>query len=175
MAPDSPTTRARHPRVGRIIAAFALLLTLGTSGCSRDEGDAGDAPARAGGSGTGDGLSVTRARARVTLPGRTATAGYFDLRNTGSGPAVLVAARSPRIGRIELHRTVAAGDRVRMEPVEAVEVPAGAAVAFEPGGRHLMLLDIEAPLLVDEAFPVVLEFEDGRTVRARFHVVPIGR
>lgn len=60
------------------------------------------------------------------------------------------------------------GDSMTMRPVEAVELPAGKAVALEPGGYHIMLLDLVKPLEVGETFEVTLSFQiaGDRTVTA---------
>lgn len=46
-----------------------------------------------------------------------------------------------------------------MRPVEAVEVPAGARVVFEPGGYHVMVLNLDEALVAGEELPVTLTFE----------------
>jgi copper(I)-binding protein len=48
-----------------------------------------------------------------------------------------------------------------MQPVDAVELPAGETVALEPGGYHIMLLDLVEPLEVGDTIEVTLTFESG--------------
>jgi copper(I)-binding protein len=48
-----------------------------------------------------------------------------------------------------------------MQPVDAVELPAGETVALEPGGYHVMLLDLVEPLEVGDTIEVTLTFESG--------------
>jgi copper(I)-binding protein len=56
-----------------------------------------------------------------------------------------------------MHRTVRRGDLMSMEPIpEGIEVPAGGSVSFAPGGLHVMLLDLKAPLAAGGVFTVTL-------------------
>jgi copper(I)-binding protein len=50
-----------------------------------------------------------------------------------------------------------------MRPVEMIELPAGETVSLEPGGYHVMLLDLVAPLEVGDSFDIELTFESGAT------------
>jgi len=46
-----------------------------------------------------------------------------------------------------------------MQPVDSVELPAGETVALEPGGYHIMLLQLAEPLVAGDTFDVTLTFE----------------
>ncbi|MDY7105311.1 MAG: copper chaperone PCu(A)C [Actinomycetota bacterium] len=46
-----------------------------------------------------------------------------------------------------------------MQPVESLELPAGEAVVMEPGGYHVMLLELAEPLEAGGTFDLVLDFE----------------
>lgn len=46
-----------------------------------------------------------------------------------------------------------------MRPVDGVDVPAGGQVAFEPGGYHVMVMDLNKALVGGEELPVTLTFE----------------
>ena len=51
-----------------------------------------------------------------------------------------------------------------MQPVDSIELPAGEEVALEPGGYHIMLLDLVAPLEVGDTFEITLTFENAGEV-----------
>jgi copper(I)-binding protein len=59
-----------------------------------------------------------------------------------------------------------AGAMTTMREVPKVTVPAGATVMFEPGGYHVMLMDLDHPLTVGETFPVTLMLDGGASVKA---------
>lgn len=48
-----------------------------------------------------------------------------------------------------------------MRPVEAIDLPAGEAVALEPGGLHIMLIDLVEPLEVGDEVDLTLTFEEA--------------
>jgi hypothetical protein len=63
------------------------------------------------------------------------------------------------------------GAMMSMAPVAGgVEIPAGGAVTFEPGGLHLMFMEITAPFKDAETVPVTLTFEQGGAVEAALTV-----
>lgn len=105
-------------------------------------------------------LVIEHAWARPT-PGRAQTgAAYLVIANHGAEPDRLVAAEGPVAGHVELHEHQIDSEGIaRMRRVEAVEVPAGGAVALAPGGLHLMLMGLAAPLREGMSFPLRLRFE----------------
>ena len=46
-----------------------------------------------------------------------------------------------------------------MEEVDRVEIPAGGSVTLEPGGHHIMLMDLVEPIEPGDTIPVTLELE----------------
>lgn len=52
----------------------------------------------------------------------------------------------------------------KMRPVPAWVLPANGQVKAEPGGLHLMLLDLKQPLKVGDRIPVTLKFERAGSV-----------
>ena len=51
------------------------------------------------------------------------------------------------------------GDMMVMQQVMRLAIPAEGTVTLEPGGYHIMLLDLVEPLATGDSFDVVLEFE----------------
>ncbi|MCB1014650.1 MAG: copper chaperone PCu(A)C [Acidimicrobiales bacterium] len=62
--------------------------------------------------------------------------------------------------------TMAGMGAMTMQPIEALDLPAGETVVLEPGGFHIMLIDLVAPLETGEEIEVTLTFENAgeRTV-----------
>ncbi|WP_439594474.1 copper chaperone PCu(A)C [Falsiroseomonas sp.] len=131
------------------------------------------------------GLVATHAQAQAPAPiqaeagwsraagaGRTG-AGYLTLRNGGAADR-LVAARAAIATRVELHTHVHEGGVMRMRPVEAIEVPANGSVTLEPGGLHLMLLELKRPLNQGDSVPVTLVFERAGEVQVQLAVQSAG-
>jgi periplasmic copper chaperone A len=101
-------------------------------------------------------------------------AGFMTIRNTGSTPDRLVAARSPAAGVMELHTHIRDGDVMRMRPVPAIELPAGQEVRLAPGGLHLMLIGLTQSLEPGGRVPVTLVFERAGEVTIQLAVEAAG-
>ena len=50
---------------------------------------------------------------------------------------------------------------MKMRPLKAVEVAPGEPSILRPGGMHIMLMGLKAPLVEQETFPVTLTFENA--------------
>jgi copper(I)-binding protein len=51
------------------------------------------------------------------------------------------------------------GGVMKMYPVDGVDLPAGKTVKLAPGGYHVMLMGLNAPLQAGRSIPVKLTFE----------------
>jgi len=110
---------------------------------------------------TGSTVSLTGAIVRLpAAPGRPA-AGYMDLKG-GAKADRLVSATSPLATRIELHRSVVDGAVMKMERMEAIDVPAGGTVRFAPGGLHMMIFGLKPEAA--KGVPLTLRFASGATL-----------
>jgi copper(I)-binding protein len=101
-------------------------------------------------------------------------AGFMTIRNTGTAPDRLVAARSPAAGVMELHTHIRDGDVMRMRAVPAIELPAGQEVRLAPGGLHLMLIGLTQSLEPGGRVPVTLVFERAGEVTIQLAVEAAG-
>jgi periplasmic copper chaperone A len=105
------------------------------------------------------GVQVSGAWARATLPGQKVGALYMQLRS--DVPARLVGVRSPAARAAEVHQMSNDGGVMRMRHIDSLELPAGKTVVLEPGGYHVMLLDIDRPLKAGDHVAVTLVIEEG--------------
>ena len=98
-------------------------------------------------------------------PAGGVSAVFFEVENTTRTADTLVAARTGAAERVEIHRTTETADGLRgMEPVPGVPLPPGGAVAFEPGGLHVMLTGLRRDLVVGDTVYVDLDFARGQTI-----------
>ena len=117
-------------------------------------------------SGGGDAGAAAGSSATVRLPlapGRPGIA-YLMLPVSGERGA-LVSVTSPRIGRIEMHETMATGSMSSMRPLARIPVRAGQVLAFAPGGRHLMLFEMDPRLHAGDRVELSFNFEQGAPQR----------
>ena len=64
----------------------------------------------------------------------------------------------PGVARAELHEHAMAGMVMKMRPLAGLAIPAGQTVALAPGGMHIMLVGLKAPLREGQSFPLTLTF-----------------
>ena len=104
-------------------------------------------------------ISITDAWARATMPGQKVSAAYLQIRSDAD--ARLVSASSPAVPRVEVHEMKMDGDVMRMREVKAIELPKGKTVSLEPGGLHIMLMNLTKPIVAGEVIPLTLVVESG--------------
>jgi len=59
------------------------------------------------------------------------------------------------------------GSTMTMREVDQIMIPADSVVKLEPGGYHIMLIDLAKPLETGSRIRVTLEFESGKTMTVR--------
>ncbi|MBN2972549.1 copper chaperone PCu(A)C [Roseomonas aeriglobus] len=100
------------------------------------------------------------------VPGRPGAA-YFTLAAGGSA-VTLASVTTPAAKRAELHESMAgAHGSMSMAPLASVAVPANGAVTFAPGGRHVMLFDMDPKLKAGDETRLTLVLADGTQLEAK--------
>lgn len=131
----------------------------------RIAGTAPDAAAKAGD------IQILQPFARAT-PAKVGGV-FLTMKNAG-GADRLLKAESPAAASVELHTHVKDGDAMRMRPVDAIPVPANGQTALEPGGYHIMLIDLRQPLKDGMQVPLTLTFEKAGKVTLQVPVLKAG-
>ena len=106
-------------------------------------------------------LEVDAAWARASIGTSRPGAAYFTVRNLGDEADRLTGLSSPVSAMPMLHETTLSEGVSRMAHVEAAEIPAGGELTLEPGGMHVMLMELTTPLKEGATFPLTLTFEAG--------------
>ena len=108
-------------------------------------------------------VRVIQPWARASAGPARVTAAYMSLETVGPGDR-LIAASSPAANRATLHIQIIENEVAKMRRVEAIPVDSGEATVLRPGGLHIMLTGLKAPLKEGERFPLTLTFEKAGTV-----------
>ena len=138
------------------IALFSLVPALASglpSLASAENGPAGQ-------------VRVTQPWARASV-GKIAAA-YVTIEVSGKEGASdrLVAVSSPDAARVEIHtHQIDKRGVARMRPVAGLAIRAGAPTVFKPGGLHLMLFGLKAPLKKGGKVPLVFHFQRAGKIR----------
>lgn len=113
-------------------------------------------------------VQVDGAWARATVQGQKGTGAFMSL--TAKDATRLVGVSSPVAGVAEVHEMKMEGDVMKMRALPVLELPAGKRVDLKPGGYHVMLMDLKAPLAKDSTIPVTLLFKDAKGVESRLEL-----
>lgn len=117
-------------------------------------------------------VAIDGAWARASVAGQKATGAF--MRITARQSLRLVGTDSPAAGVTELHEMKMEGDVMKMRAVPALALPAGQTVELKPGGYHVMLMDLKAPLTPGSSVPLTLVFQDAQGFEFRQQVqVPV--
>ncbi|HLW26534.1 MAG TPA: copper chaperone PCu(A)C [Kiloniellales bacterium] len=119
-------------------------------------------------------IQVEDAWARASIGHVMNSAAYFTVENGGSQSDRLISVDSQAAERSELHNHVMEDDVARMVEVEAIDIPAGGAVALEPGGLHVMLIGLAEPLQPGDKVPLTLHFEQAESLDIEAEVRALG-
>ena len=98
--------------------------------------------------------TASDAWARATVTGQNMGGAFMTLNSDRD--AKLIGASSPVSQEVQLHTMVMEGERMVMQQVRAIDLPANTAVALT-GQYHLMFIGLKAPLKEGSVIPVTLK------------------
>lgn len=111
---------------------------------------------------------------RPTASGMPTGVAYLSITNNGTKQDTLIAASTPAAARVEFHRSTVEAGMARMRPAGALVVEPNATITAEPGGLHLMLVDLKSPLVAGASIPLVLQFQTAGEITVQLKVEPQG-
>lgn len=119
-------------------------------------------------------LVVENPRSREMPPVAETGAVWLLVENQGGVADRIVSADSPIAAETELHAHDIEDGVVKMRRLPSVEVPAGSETVFGPGGRHVMLIGLNEPLVAGETFPMTIRFERAGAIEVPVRVSASG-
>lgn len=99
---------------------------------------------------------------------------YMTIANNGAAADRLLKAASPIAKMAGLHISRMEGNLMKMDPVEAIVAAPGKPVELKPGGLHIMLKGLKAPLKEGQMFPLTLTFEKAGPIEVMVMVGKAG-
>jgi len=115
-------------------------------------------------------LTIGHPWARATAGGTANGAAYLTLANGGASADRLVGVASSIAAKVELHTHLMDGGVMKMRPVEGIDIEPGAPIELKPGGLHVMLIGLTAPLKDGDTFPLELTFQKAGKVTVTVNV-----
>jgi copper(I)-binding protein len=135
-------------RLLRPLVPLVLILGLGSVSVAADSG----------------GVVIKQAWARATAGSASTGVVYLTLEAKPQANDRLLAVATPAADEAELHIAFTENGVAKMRPVSAVDVNDGAPIVMKPGGLHIMLMGLKAPLKEGQSFPLTLTFEKAGAV-----------
>jgi hypothetical protein len=123
--------------------------------------------------GQSDELRIAKGWARATPGGAKVGAAYIEI-IAGSSADKLIGVSTPVAARAEIHTHTEVDGVMKMRRLDAIEIPANMAHVLAPGGDHIMLFDLKAPLKQGTSLPLTLTFEKAGEKSIEAKVIWIG-
>ena len=120
-----------------------------------------------------DEISVDDAWVRLSAVKGNPASAYFTVHG-GPADATIIAVTSDVSIKSEMHETMDKGGMSTMTPLTRVEIPANTDVAFAPGGRHVMLFDMNSGIKPADRVTLTFAFADGTRIINNATVVAAG-
>ena len=121
--------------------------------------------------------TVKDAWVRGTVAQQMATGAFFQISSAGGGK--LLSVSSAAAGVVEIHEMTMDGSTMKMRALpQGLDLPAGKTIELKPGGYHVMLMDLKAPLKAGASvdLSLVVEGKDGKkeTIAVKAPVKALG-
>ena len=117
-------------------------------------------------------LKIENPYARATVPAQKVGGAFLKIENKGAADK-LIGASSAVAKEVQLHTMSMEGNVMTMREVKAIDIPANETIKLQPGGFHLMLIDLKGQLKDGDQIPVKLKFEKSGEIEVQFHVIDI--
>lgn len=116
------------------------------------------------------GFAIRNAWARAGQAGGN-SAVYFVVDNRTSVGDVLLSAACDAAGMTQVHQTsIDASGTASMEEQKSVPIAAYQQTGFQPGGLHVMLMDLQQDLAAGDTLPITLTFEKAGQIEIEAQV-----
>ncbi|MBW7858214.1 MAG: copper chaperone PCu(A)C [Leptonema sp. (in: Bacteria)] len=97
---------------------------------------------------------------RIIISPGSAQAMYATIRNETPEALTLTKVESPAFAKIEVHKMIHSENRMRMEKVENLTIPAHSSFNFAPHQFHFMVFDPTEPLVAQKTVPITIYLND---------------
>lgn len=117
---------------------------------------------------------VERPWARATPGGAKTGAAYLTLINNGESKDQLLGATTPVADKVQFHSTTDENGMSRMREIPVIDLAPHGRTTFNPGGMHIVLVDLKQPLKEGQTFSLTLSFARAGKVDVAVPVAKVG-
>jgi periplasmic copper chaperone A len=154
----------RFARPAILVTAVAVVLTgCGSTSARSSTAATSTSPSVSTTAASAGVLAATDAWVKTVDTGMTAA--FMTITNSGDAADTLVAATTPASGMVQLHEMVMSnGQMVMQQKKGGIPVPAHGDAVLQPGGNHIMFMDVSAPIKAGDDVVLTLTFKSGATM-----------
>ena len=106
-------------------------------------------------------VQVKNAWVREPPGGHPITGAYMEIINRSSVVYEIIGVSSEKVGRVEIHSMEYDDEIMRMRKVDSLMLRPEEEINLQPGGLHLMLMDIADVIKAGDSLLLTLHFSDG--------------
>jgi len=115
-------------------------------------------------------IQIHNGYVRAVPPSTPVTAAFMEIHNPSSEARALISASSPAAKAVELHTHTQVEGVMQMRQVDKIDLAAKSTTHLQPGGLHIMLIGLKAPLKTDAKVLVSLKLDDGSLIELNLPV-----
>ena len=119
-------------------------------------------------------IVVSNPWSRATPKGAQTAIGYMTITNKGQTSDRLIGGSIDVASTFQLHTMSMENGVAKMRELNNIEIKPGETIRFEPGGSHLMFVNLKHPLDKDEQMSGTLNFEHAGKVKIEYSVEGMG-
>lgn len=109
-------------------------------------------------------IEIQNARIRAVPVGSSVSAAYMVINNPETKAKDLIKVETKLAKVTELHSMREVNGKMQMRPMKSLTIPARSQTKLQPGGMHLMLIDLIQPLKLGDKHSLLLIFSDNSKV-----------
>ena len=116
-------------------------------------------------------LTLKHPHMRASMGMSPTTAGYVVIENGGKSDERLVSAACTCAKMVMIHQTEIKNAMASMKALDGLNIPAGGTAQLAPGGAHLMIVGLKAPIKAGTMVNMTLTFAKAGRVTVPFMVM----
>jgi hypothetical protein len=119
-------------------------------------------------------IQVDQPWARATPGAARSGAVYLTVTDHAAAADTLTGVTTPVAGMAMIHESIVENGVAKMRMLDGVRLNPQMPVTLKPGGMHIMLTELKAPLRVGATFPLTLSFAKAPPVTVTVTVLAVG-
>ena len=121
-----------------------------------------------------DNITISSQWARASIGTIRPTAAYLTITNTGKDAVILDSIETKIAEMAHIHNSITNAKGISsMAPAGEIRIEPNQSVTLQPSGLHIMLMDLQRPLIKGDSFELTLIFENGQQITTDVPVLAI--